>query len=236
MWAELRTLFWLQWRLTRAMFRGRRTRIQIRALTLIGQILMLLFTLPLFMLMGAGLAAVLMVLSPGAAFEFAMLVNLFMFFIWLLLPSSYNSQLIERFQMSQLFTYPISFRGMVVGSTIMSFLTMTGLWTIPLLLGEIVGLAWHQPLALPLILLGSLPLFALLALTGRIMDDVFDLVANDRRLLAIAIALLTIPFGLCGFGQFFVQQLTHNYTDVPDWMPQSIFQELQAEFSEADEV
>ena len=99
--------------------------------------------------------------------------------------------------MSRLFPHPIRFRSIVVGSTLMSMLTMTGLWTMPILLGEVVGLAFHQPLALPLILLGALPTFALLVLTGRIMDDFFDLVAADRRLRALVLALVSLPLMLC---------------------------------------
>jgi hypothetical protein len=172
---------------------------------LILRVLALLFTFPFFLAMGVGVAVGLILLSPGAAYEAVMIGNTFLFFIWLLLPASANSQLVERFEMARLFPHPIRFRSLVVGSTAVSMLTMTGFWTVPLLVGEIVGLTYHQPLAFPLIALGALPAFALLVLTGRIMDDVFDLVAGDRRLRALALTLLSLPFMLCWLGQYIFQ-------------------------------
>jgi hypothetical protein len=205
MWTELKTLLWLQWKLTRAMFRNRRLSERLRVLGLILRVLSLLFTFPFFIIMGVGVAVGLILLSPRAAYEAVMIGNTLLFFIWLLLPASANSQLVERFEMARLFPHPISFRSLVVGSTAVSMLTMTGFWTIPLLVGEIVGLTYHQPLAFPLIALGALPAFALLVLTGRIMDDVFDLVAGDRRLRALALTLLSLPFMLCWLGQYVFQ-------------------------------
>ena len=191
---ELKTLLWLQWKLTRSMFRSRRKSDAMRIVGLLLRILSLLFTLPMFVVMGIGVAVGLILLSPRAAYEAVVILNTGLFFIWLLMPSSASSQMIERFEMSRLFPHPISFRSIVVGSTLMAILTMTGMWTIPLLAGEIVGLAYHQPLALPMIVVGALPAFAVLALAGRIMDDVFDLVAGDRRLRALAITLFSLPF------------------------------------------
>jgi hypothetical protein len=214
MWSELRTLFWLQWKLVRSMFHSRRTFDRLRALGLLLRVFQFLFTLPMFVLMGVGLAVGLILLPARAAYEVVMIVNTGLFFIWLLLPASYSSQMVERFEMSRLFPYPISFRSIVVGSTLISLLTMTGLWTVPLILGEIVGLAWHQPLALPLILLGALPTFALLVLSGRIMEDFFDLVAGDRRLRAFVLALLSLPFMLCWMGQYVVQYATDSFSNL----------------------
>jgi hypothetical protein len=226
MWAELKTLFWLQWKLTLSMFRSRRTRDTLRIVLLLLQGLKLVMTFPMFALMGIGLAVVLILVSSSAAYELAMATNAFLFFVWLVLPASYNSQMVERFEMSRLFPHPIRFRSIVVGSTLMSMLTMTGLWTVPLLLGEVIGLAWHQPLALPLIVAGALPTFALLVLTGRIMDDLFDLVAGDRRLRAFALALLTVPFTLCWVGQYIVQQATDNYERMPEFLQVPGLEEL----------
>ena len=232
MWTELKTIFWLQWKLTRATFRSRRTGARLRALGLIFQLIKFIFTIPLFIVMGTGLAIVLALLSPHAAYETVMLVNTLLFFIWLVMPSSYTSQLAERFEMSRLFSHPISFRSIVVGSTLTSLLTMTGLWTIPIILGQIVGLAWHRPLALPLILIGALPTFALLVLTGRIMDDIFDLVAGDRRLRALMIALLTMPFMFCWMGQYAVQ---YAATDLTDTSQVPFLQELEQEMKGLDD-
>ena len=161
MWTELRTLFWLQWKLASRMFRARGTSDTLRLLQVLFRGLVLLITFPSFVMLGVGLAVGLILLS------------------------------------SSLFPHPVRFRSIVVGSTLMSMLTMTGLWTAPILLGEIVGLAWHQPLALPLIVIGALPTYAFLVLTGRIMDDFFDLVSGDRRLRAWVIGLLSLPFMLC---------------------------------------
>jgi hypothetical protein len=205
MWAELKTLLWLQWKLTQAMFRSRRFSEKLRVLGLIFRILSLLFTFPFFIAMGVGVAVGLILLAPRAAYEAVMIGNTGLFFIWLLLPASANSQVVERFEMARLFPHPISFRSLVVGSTAVSMLTMTGFWTVPLLIGEVIGLTYHQPLAFPLIALGTLPTFAVLVLAGRIMDDVFDLVAGDRRLRALALTLFSLPFMLCWLGQYIFQ-------------------------------
>lgn len=227
MWTDLKTLFWLQWKLTRAMFRSRRSSAQLRLVGVLFRLVSLVFTFPMFLLMGTGLAVGLILLSPGAAFEVVMAANTFLCFIWLVLPASYSSQLVERFEMARLFPHPISFRTIVVGSTLTSLLTMTGFWTAPLILGEIVGLAYHQPLALPLILLGALPTFALLVLTGRIMEDLFDLVAGDRRLRGLMLALLTLPFMVCWVGQYVLQYATDNYSDLPQFAQAPIVEELK---------
>ena len=232
MWSELRTLFWLQWKLTRSMFRSRRTSDRLRVLGLLFRVVSFLFTVPTFLLMGIGLAVGLILLSPRAAYEVVTLVNVFTFFIWLLLPASYSSQIVERFEMSRLFGYPISFRSIVVGSTLMSLLTMTGFWTVPIILGEILGLAWHQPLALPLIVLGALPTFALLVLSGRIMDDFFDLVAGDRRLRALVLTLLSLPFMLCWLGQYAIQYATDSYSNLPQIAQVPLLEDL-AQLGEA---
>jgi hypothetical protein len=171
----------------------------------------------MFVVMGGALAAGLILLSPRAAYELAISVNVGLSFVWLLLPASYTSQTIERFEMSRLFAYPIRFRSIVVGSTLISLLTMTGLWTVPLLLGEIVGLAYHNPLALPLIVLGALPTFALLALVGRIMEDLFDLVAGDRRLRALVLTVLMLPFMFCWLIQYVVPLTTDHFRRLPQY-------------------
>ncbi|MBN1935085.1 MAG: hypothetical protein JW934_10495 [Anaerolineae bacterium] len=212
MWAELRTLFWLQFKLTLSIFRSRRTEEKIRAVMWVLRGLTLVVTLPMFVAMGIGLAVVsVFLLTPRAAYELMMLTNNLLFFIWLLLPASYSSQIVERFELSRLFPHPIRFHSMVVGSTLMALLTMTGVWSLCLLAGEIIGLAWHRPLALPLILIGALPTFAMLVLTGRIMEDLFDLVSGDRRLRGALLALLSLPFMFCWLGQYLIQALTQNY-------------------------
>jgi hypothetical protein len=234
--AELGNLFWLQWRLTRASFRSRRTSVRLHVLGLLFRLITFTFTLPMFVMMGIGLAVMLAMLSSRAAYEVVMAANTLVFLMWLVLPASYSSQLVERFEMSRLFSYPISFRSIVVGSTLMSLLTMTGFWTIPIILGEVVGLTWHQPLALPLILLGTLPTFALLVLTGRIMDDFLDLVAGDRRLRALMLALLGLPFILCWVGQYAIQVATEDFSSLPQVAQVPFPEELERELTKLDQA
>ncbi|MFP4343454.1 MAG: hypothetical protein ACLFU8_02065 [Anaerolineales bacterium] len=235
---ELRTLLWLQWRLTRAIFRSRRLSDRVQIVRYLLLAVQFVFTVPLFFVMGAGLALLLaFLLTPAAAVEAAMVVNTFIFFIWLLLPASYSSQIVERFEMSRLFAYPMSFRGVVVGSTLISLLTVTGLWTVPMLMGEIVGLAYHAPLTFPLVLLGALPLFALLVLSGRIIEDLFDLVAADRRLRALMLFLATLPFLLLWLGQYVVQLAPELTDELPAFMVPLLEQlEAATSFSEVLEI
>lgn len=234
---ELRTLFWLQWKLTVSMFRRRKDAQGWLRIAQMGfKVLQLVFTFPMFVLMGIGLAVGLALLTPQAALEVAMMANVGMLFIWLLMPSSYSGQMVERFEMSRLFPHPISFRSIVVGSTLVSMLSVTGLWSVPLLLGEIVGLAWHAPLALPLIALGALPTLALLVLSGRIMDDLFDLVAGDRRLQGIMLFLLMTPFLLLSVGQWFFQLSSNNYEEVPALLDRILGPERLAALGQVDTV
>jgi hypothetical protein len=215
MWRDLKNLLWLQGRLTVAMFRTRRTSERLHVAGVVLRIVGFLFAVPFFIAMGGGIAAIsILLLSPEATYELLMLVNNGLFFIWLVLPASYNSQIVERFEMSRLFAYPIRFRSIVVGSTLISLLTMTGGWSVLILSGEIIGLAWHQPLALPVILLGTLPTFAVLVLTGRIMEDLFDLVAGDRRLRTLVLTVMMLPFMLLGLGQSFIQSAIQNYDQI----------------------
>jgi hypothetical protein len=216
MWRDLNNLLWLQGKLTVSMFRTRRASERLRVAGLVLQVVGFVVALPFFLGMGIGIAVLgILLFTPQANYEFLMLVNNGLFALWLILPASYNSQIVERFEMSRLFAYPIRFRSIVVGSTLISLLTMTGVWSVILLSGEIVGLAWHQPLALPLILVGALPTFAILVLTGRIMEDLFDLVAGDRRLRTLVITVMMLPFMLLGFGQSIIQTFIQNYENIP---------------------
>ncbi len=236
--SELRTLFWLQWRLTLATFRSTRVSDRMRVLRYLLLAFQVLFTGPFSLLIGAGIAAVMIfLLSPRAAVEAAMALNTFLLFMWLLLPASHNSQLVERFDMSRLFHHPISYRGIVVGSTLISMLTMTGLWTVPLLLGQVVGLAYHSPLAFPLVLFGALPVFALLLLSGRVIEDLFDLVASDRRLRALLLFVLGLPFVLLWLSQYLVQIAPHLIDELPGFIVPLLESLEQAEsLSEAVEA
>jgi len=109
----------------------------------------------------------------------------------------------------------------------MGALNMTGLWTIPILIGEVVGLAWHKPLAAPLVALGAIPTFALLVLAGRLMDDFFDLVASDRRLRAIMLFILSAPFIFVWLGQYYLQYVSHNFEQLPAFIDPAFAAQLQ---------
>ncbi|MBN1313133.1 MAG: hypothetical protein JXB30_17110 [Anaerolineae bacterium] len=235
-WSEIRTLFWLQWKLTIAMFRSTRLSVRLRLVGCLLQLLTIGVTIPLFTLMGVGVAVGLALLSPRAAYEVATLINTFMLFVWLLLPASQNSQMLERFEMSRLFPFPISTRGIIVGSTLMSMLNMTGIWTAPIILGEVAGLAWHNPIALPVIVLGALPAFALLILSGRIMEDLFDLVAGDRRLRALMLVILTLPFMFCWVGQYAIQEFTDNFSEAPPIIADAFGEDMRLAFEKLDEA
>lgn len=208
--AEVKHLLWLQWRLTLSMFRSRRLHVWARLGRILLMLLLLVSVLPLFMAMGAGLGLSLTKLSPQAGLELLLIVNTGLLFFWLLLPATYNSQLIERFELSRLFVLPIRFRSLVVGSTLVSLLGFAGIWTVPVLAGEMVGLAWKTPWTLPLVLLGAVPTFATLVLTGRLMDDVLDLVSSDRRLRGLLLFLMSAPFILLLFGNYYIQYLTQE--------------------------
>ncbi len=225
--SELKTLFWLQGKLTLSLFRSRRSADWFWILRMGLMLIQGIFTFPIFILMGVGMAAGLAYLSPRAAFEAVIIANTFMTLFWLMMPGMYSSQFVERFEMSRLFAHPISFRGLVVGSTLVAMANMTGLWTIPILLGEAVGLAWHQPLAAPLILLGVLPAFAFFALVGRLMDDFFDLVSSDRRLRALMIFVLSLPFMVLWFGQYYLQYITDDYETLPAFISPVLAAQLQ---------
>ncbi|MGD8626177.1 MAG: hypothetical protein PVF47_15210 [Anaerolineae bacterium] len=212
--SEIKTLLWLQWRLTISMFRSRRLHVWARLGRILLMLVILLTTLPLFAAMGVGLAIFTAQLSAPAAFELLIMANSAMLLFWLVLPASYSSQIIERFEMTRLFVHPLHFRSLVTGSTLVSLLSLVGVWTILLLLGEIAGLVWQRPLALPLILLGAVPTFVTLVLTGRLMDDLFDLVSSDRRLRGLLIFVLSLPFILLLFGNYYVQFTMSNSDDV----------------------
>ncbi|MHB0877888.1 MAG: hypothetical protein ACYC5O_17765 [Anaerolineae bacterium] len=212
--AELRAILWLQWRLTLAVFRSRRDYIWARLGRIALGLFMTVGTLPLFAGIALALGVVLAGVSPQGAVELTLIVNTGTFFLWLLVPASYNSEIVERFELARLFTLPVSFRSLVIGGSLATLVSLTGLWTGLLLAGEMVGLAWHNPVALPLIVLGALPTFAVLVFTGRVMEDVADLVAGDRRLRGALVFLLGLPFFLLIGCNFYVNWITSHWDQV----------------------
>jgi hypothetical protein len=233
---EVGTLFWLQWKLTLSTLRSRRTRHRSGAVRMLLLILQVLFSVPIALGMAFGLGAGIALLTPQAAFEVTILANTLIALLWMLTPGAYSSQILERFEMSRLFVHPIRPGSIVMGSTLISLLTATGLWTIPLLIAQILGLAWHVPLALPFILLASVPLFLFLTLLVRIVEDVFDLIANDRRLRSLMLFLISIPFMLLSFTQLGVQFLTDDFSEVPSFLEDYIDVERLAEAEGLSEV
>jgi hypothetical protein len=216
--AEIKTLVWLQWRLFVAMFRTRRLHIWARLGRILLMLLMLFTTIPAFLVLASLLAFGMTRLSPAGAYELAMLVNCGLFFLWLMLPGTYSSDFIERFEMTRLFVHPIRFRSLVAGSTIISMVNLIGFWSALILAGELVGLAWHDPRAIPVILIGAIPLFAILALAGRLMDDVFDLIASDRRLKGLMVFLLSLPFMLLIGLNYVVQIAASGQEELPAFL------------------
>ena len=233
---EVGTLFWLQWKLTLSTLRSRRMRHRGRALQMLLTIVQLLFSLPIALGIAFGLGAAIALVTPRAAFEIVILANTLIALLWMLTPGVYSSQILERFERSRLFVHPIRPGSIVIGSTLISLLTATGLWTIPLLVAQILGLAWHAPRALPLILLGAVPLFLFLTLVVRIVEDVFDLIANDRRLRSLMLFLISIPFMLLSFAQFGVQFFTDDFRQVPSVLEDYIDVERLAEAESLSEI
>ena len=216
--ADLRTLFWLQWRLTAAMFRSRRADSRARLGRLLLVIFLLVFSLPFFVAIGVLLALAAAKLSPRGAYELLIMVNTGLLFFWALMPATYNSEFIERFEMTRLFTQPIGLNSLAAGSTLIGSLSLIGLWTFLVLLGEVIGLAAHGLGSAPLALLGALPAFVILMLVGRLMDDVLDLVANDRRLRGLLLGLMSLPFVLLFLGNYYLQYATHNFRGLEDFL------------------
>ena len=86
--AEIKTLFWLQWKLTAAMFRSTRLSVRWRVLGLFGQLFLFIFTIPLFIGMGVVLACWMLVLAA----------------IWLPNMAGMPSSRTEKFLLSTVFT------------------------------------------------------------------------------------------------------------------------------------
>lgn len=204
---ETRTLLWLQWKLTASILRARRG----STVAQLGRLLLTLFVLvtiiPFAIFLVVGMAALLASLSLRGAIELTLIVNAVTIVIWLMLPASYNKELIERLEVTRLFIYPIRRRSLVLGTLLVTLLSPSGLLSAALLLGEIIGLASHVPSALPLLLAGALPTFAVLALAGRLMEDVFDLAAGDRRLRGLLLGLVMIPFFALLAGYYIFQMV-----------------------------
>ena len=60
-------------------------------------------------------------------------------------------------------------------------------------------------------------MFAILVLAGRIMDDIFDLIASDRRLKGLMIFVLSLPFMLL-IGLNYIVQIAASGEDMPAFL------------------
>ena len=216
--AEIRTLLWLQWRLTLSLFRSRRPDMLARLGRLLLGVFFVLFSLPAFAGAAAGLGFLLAMLSPSAALELVTLVNAGLLLLWLVLPASYDSNIVERLDLSRLLIHPVSHVGLVLGSSLTSLTDVFGVMTVLVVAGEVAGLAWHAPVALPLMVASAPILIAVLLFSGRIMEDVYDLVAGDRRLRAAMLFILSLPVLVPVFGNLFLQLTAQEYGSVREWL------------------
>jgi len=192
-WADLRNLFWLQWRLTLGSFRSRRARHRLRAVAQVLQAARYVFTFPVFAALGVAAAVGLALLSTEAAFAAAVAINLGLAFLWLLSPLFEESRVIERFDLTRLVQYPLSAHTLALGSASASAISLIGLATVPIMLGQWVGLALHNLLGLPLIGIGAACSLSMLVLVGRVVSDLFDVATHSRRWRGVLVTLLSLP-------------------------------------------
>jgi hypothetical protein len=215
---EVATLLWLQWKLTAALFRTRRASAWARLGRLLLVLVMLLMLVPFCAFMGAGLAYLGATLSAQAALQLMLIVNACLLGLWLVLPTMYSTDLVERLDLPRLFAQPVSLRGLTVGSALVALLNPLGLGTLLVLLGEAAALAWHAPLALPLIVAGTALTLVLFVLAGRLMEDLFDLVAGDRRLRGLMMFLLLLPLFLVIIATQFLPVLVQPGAGGNEWL------------------
>ncbi|MCB0001068.1 MAG: hypothetical protein KDI07_03825 [Anaerolineae bacterium] len=199
-WTEIKNLVWLQWRLTVSSFRSGQKQDVLRIL---GYALLILLLVPGLIIFNALLIWIYRSLAPGPASEVVTVIMSFIIMMWLLTPAS-NTQLVEPFSMPKLFSFPISLNGLVLGSLVVNLFSVGFLAIIPFLISVSAGTIRSIPGILPTLIAATLFLAMLLVLKSLI-DDVFDLIAEDRRLRAIGILVALIPVLFIVGGQFYVQ-------------------------------
>ena len=197
---EIKNLLWLQWRLTVASFRSGQKQDVLRIL---GYVLLALLLIPLLILFNAFLIWVYRSLDPGPASEIVTVLMSFIILIWLLTPAS-NTQMVEPFSMPKLFSFPISLNGLVLGSLVVNFFSVGFLATLPFIIAVIAGNSRTFPGVLPALISATLFLLMLLVLKSLI-DDIFDLIAEDRRLRTVGILLALVPVIFIVGGQLYFQ-------------------------------
>lgn len=199
-WSEIKNLMWLQWRLTVSSFRSGQKQDVLR---IIGYALLALLLIPGLIIFNALLIWVYRSLAPWPASEVVTIIMSFIILMWLLTPAS-NTQLVEPFSMPKLFSFPISLNGLVLGSLVVNLFSVGFLAIIPFLIAVSAGTIRSIPGILPTLISAGLFL-ALLLVLKSLIDDVFDLIAEDRRLRMIGIMLALVPVIFIVGGQLYFQ-------------------------------
>ncbi len=200
MWTEIRHLLWLQGRLMRSSLRSGNRQDVLRTIS-VGLLMLLL--IPGIIGFNALLVWIYRVLDPVASAEVAALVLSFLILSWLISPAS-NQQLVEPFDLPRLFQHPISLAGLIAGSLAVNTLSLGFLSTLPFALALIAGFPRSFFAILP-ISLSSLLFLAGMIIFKSLMDDVLDLIAEDRRLRMLAVLLALVPVLFIFGGQLYFQ-------------------------------
>ncbi|MCB0252693.1 MAG: hypothetical protein KDI55_03085 [Anaerolineae bacterium] len=199
-WTEIKNLLWLQWRLMVASVRSGQKQDVLR---IIGYVLLALIVIPALIIFNALLIWIYRSLAPWPASELVTIVMSFIILMWLLTPAS-NTQMVEPFSMPKLFSFPISLNGLVLGSLVVNFFSVGFLATLPFILAVTAGMVRSIPGILPMLISVTLFLSMLLVLKSLI-DDIFDLIAEDRRLRTIGIMVALVPVIFIVGGQLYFQ-------------------------------
>ncbi|HIC88381.1 MAG TPA: hypothetical protein EYP04_03135 [Anaerolineae bacterium] len=212
MWTEVRHLLWLQWLLLRSTVKRGSRQDWAR---LLGILLLAVMTLPGIFLL-AGLLMIgyrLLDLATAAELLTVALTGVFMF--WLATPLA-NQQLTESFDLPRLLPYPVSFGGLALGSLLTSLLSFGPIAIAPFLISIVVGFprSW---ITMPAVAFSTFLFFLALMLVKLLLDDVLDLIAEDRRLRAAAIFLSMMPILAIYTAQLYVQ--TTGFSNQPAGSP-----------------
>lgn len=197
---EVGHLLWLQTRLMRSSLRsGGRQDI----LRIVGYGLLLLLLVPGVLILNALLVWIYRSLDPLAAAEIIAVIFSFIILFWLLAPVS-NTQLVEPFSLPKLFQQPISLGGLIVGGLVVIVFSVGFLSSVPFALAAAIGMSRSALSVLP-VLLSVILFLASIVLIKALIDDVFDLIAEDRRLRMLAILLALMPIVVIYGGQLYLQ-------------------------------
>ncbi|MCC7355689.1 MAG: hypothetical protein IT330_18260 [Anaerolineae bacterium] len=197
---EMRTILWLQWRLLRNTVR-RGSRQDWGRLAGLGIALVLM--LPAFLIFAVGLILLYRRLPSNTAYQLLSVVLSGVLLLWLTTPLA-QASLTEPFDLPRLFGLPVRLHTLAVGSLIVNVFTIGFVLTAPLLAGAWVGFA-HLNLSLLVNAMVLLTFFALLVVLTALVNDVLDLIAEDRRLRNVAVFIGSLPFIAYAFGQFYYQ-------------------------------